>query len=845
MFRKISPWIALLMLVVSDSSMALGLGDIKLNSSLNQPFDAEIRLISADSLAKSQIVINLASQDEFNRAGVEHYFFLRSLKFVPVVKADGSVYVKVTSKEAIKEPFLDFLIEVNWPNGRIIREYTVLLDPPAFTEVQMSSTPETAVSNSNNNYQPKKVETNTIAADNWSGDNAIAVQGSSNNDRANSDAKTDSYVVKDADTLWGIARKNRAQNTSIQQTMVAIFNANPAAFSDNNMNQLKRGSALQIDSAQAGLSQQQALLEIARQNQLWGGRGNAGTRPDAVIDTADYASTSTTGASSEPRLKLAAVGEGDTGGSSNGRESEAVTTLSAENQSLRSQVDSKNERIEKLERLLELQSSQMASISDNANANSASEDNASSDINLDLTSGSESPEANAADISSELESDVSAAAVIDPADSTKTTNTNIDNDAAVVENVIDAQEPQSEVAEPSVEQLSNINTAPTMNKKEQSLLDSITNLSNTVWLALGSGVFVIFFSFLYIRRRNMADEEFQESLVVPVTEDLDEDGHGVADDILAAEMGVDHDYIPESEIDDFNDDAVDTETNADPLGEADVYLAYGKFDQAERILRDALEEEPDRLDLRLKIMECFAETKSLSEFKDQKREILEVLATDDTVAEQVNIMERQAWPEEQQQLDDLPSTEDIFGDLSFGNDAAEDELSFPDENDSETNFESIKESDLDDALEMSNTETDDELTTNESDDISTENEYIDADIDLESDGVDFTTDDDDDIAVSTETPSNAVTEDVDFISESDLMDSEMDDDLDDDLEDEPIDESILDLGDVDEASTKLDLARAYIDMEDFDGASEILQEVLTEGSESQKSEAEELLEKMK
>ncbi len=857
MFRKIFPWIALLLLVVSDSSMALGLGDIKLKSALNQPFNAEIQLISADSLAKSQIVINLASQEEFSRAGVEHYFFLRSLKFVPVFKDDGSVFVKVTSKEAIKEPFLNFLIEVNWPNGRMIREYTVLLDPPAFTEVELTSAPEAAVSTSNNNYQPKRVETNTIAEDNWSDNDRYSDNSSDSSDDGSS---VDDYQVKDADTLWGIARKNKLQNTSIQQTMVAIFNANPSAFSNNNMNQLKRGAVLEIASAsQSGLSQQQALLEIARQNQLWGGRGNAGTRPDAVIDTADYASTSSGGTDSEPRLRLAAVGEGDTGGSSSALESEAVTTLSVENQSLRSRVDSQAERIEKLERLLELQSNELAAASDNAAT--------SNEVNADPNSAAELTQTEAGDVAGSTEVATLDEDSLTAAEDTAANTSEISDDplSAIADDLNNAgqqsaEEEQTSEVETAVTEndtateptkVDNINTAPAMVTKDESFLDSITNftssLGTTVWLAIGSGIFIIFFSFLYIRRKNMEDEDFQDSLVVPVTEDFEDEMPVVGDEILAAEMGVDHDYIPESELENFDDDAVDTETNADPLGEADVYLAYGKFDQAERILRDALEEEPDRLDLRLKIMECFAETKSLSEFKDQKREILDVLATDETVAEQVNIMERQAWPEEQQQDDSLPSTEDIFGDLSFGNDEqSSDDLSFPDEKDTNDSVE-VNNDDLDSALDMSTAAASDESRNSEQSDSLTSDEFIDADIDLESDGLDFNSAADEESLNDDSVDGNhqAASEDVDFISESELMDSEMDDDLSTDEEEEPIDESILDLGDVDEASTKLDLARAYIDMEDFDGASEILQEVLTEGSDSQKTEAEELLDKMK
>ncbi|HFB67285.1 MAG TPA: hypothetical protein ENJ60_17245 [Aeromonadales bacterium] len=864
MIRKASPWvIAGCMLGLNSAAYALGLGEIKLHSNLNQPLNAEIRLLSAESLSKEQIIANLAKASEFERAGVEHNFFLHQLRFRPVFNKDGSVYIKVTTREPVKEPFLDFLLEVNWPNGRVMREYTLLLDPPVFSKVDLTSSPEAPVATSqndsyqnnresvsNNSFNEQAVETRTIQTDNWSG-------------------STDGeYRVRDADTLWSIARKNRAQNASIQRTMVAIYESNPDAFNNSNMNELKRGSILKMpdDASVESLSQQQALLEIARQNQLWGGRGGAGTRPDVVVDTAEYATSTATSSANKARLKLSAPGTGDNSANSATMESEAVATLSDENQTLKTRLQDQTDRIEKLERMLALKNDELSSIQNNSaqeagnNQTEQAENTVAETLseNNDVVPATES----GADITTEtidnpndqINAVNETAASDDTLNSTNSLEADSSSSVAETDAVNDPEKTASDnSANKAPEVADNINTAP-VQPAEKSFMDSITDLGMTVWMAIGSGILVIFFSILWFRRRNMEEEDFQESLVVPVGGELNEDDLPVVgDDILAAEMDMDEDYIPESEAMLDDEDALDVESNTDPLGEADVYLAYGKYDQAERILRDALDEEPERTDLRLKLMECFAESKALSEFKEQKRELLEVLATDSAVAEQVSIMEREAWPEEAAK-DELPSTEDIFGDLSFAgeaeadDEAEEDELVFPEDSADGTQIEPIGEENVaasDEALEFTPSSAGEESAKADSE---TE-EHLSIDDELENDDLDFKSADMDfsETREEAEEFAESVAEEgVDFISESELMDTEFtDDDLDDELDDDEIDESILDLGDVDEASTKLDLARAYIDMEDYDGASEILQEVVTEGSDKQKAEAEELLTKMK
>ncbi|WP_338801106.1 FimV/HubP family polar landmark protein [Pseudomonas sp. RSB 5.4] len=113
----------------STWSMALGLGDITVHSALNQPLKADIALVDAAGLSASDLSASLATADEFGRAGVERVFFLNDLKFTPILHGNRPM-IRVTSRKPVNEPFLNFLVQLNQPNGRLLREYTVLIDPP-------------------------------------------------------------------------------------------------------------------------------------------------------------------------------------------------------------------------------------------------------------------------------------------------------------------------------------------------------------------------------------------------------------------------------------------------------------------------------------------------------------------------------------------------------------------------------------------------------------------------------------------------------------------------------------------------------------------------------------------
>ena len=130
----------------SNSSFALGLGEIHLNSALNEPMSAEIDLIAASPEELSALRATLAPRDAFTRYGIDRPPFLSTLTFKVAKSKDGRDVLQVRSTDAIPEPFVTFLVEVNWARGRLMREYTVLLDPPVYTpgENASSSAPVTA-----------------------------------------------------------------------------------------------------------------------------------------------------------------------------------------------------------------------------------------------------------------------------------------------------------------------------------------------------------------------------------------------------------------------------------------------------------------------------------------------------------------------------------------------------------------------------------------------------------------------------------------------------------------------------------------------------------------------------
>src|SRR3990167_2246493 len=135
MTRKL--FLAISLASLSFSSMyahALGVGEANVKSALNQPLVAEIELLSVGELPEAEILPALATREEFDRAGVDRVFFLSDIRFNVVKNASGKLMISLSSKKPVRDPYLNFLVEIIWPSGRLLREYSLLIDPPVFNQ---------------------------------------------------------------------------------------------------------------------------------------------------------------------------------------------------------------------------------------------------------------------------------------------------------------------------------------------------------------------------------------------------------------------------------------------------------------------------------------------------------------------------------------------------------------------------------------------------------------------------------------------------------------------------------------------------------------------------------------
>ncbi|MDC0435544.1 hypothetical protein OAM69_07935, partial [bacterium] len=135
--RKLATAAAVSLALASGGAFGLGLGEIEMQSALNQRLEAEIQLTSVEPGELEGMIVQLASPEAFARAGIERSDVLTDLRF-SVDQSSGNPVIKIESTSPVVEPFLNFLVEVDWPQGRMVREYTVLLDPPVFTSPSAS-----------------------------------------------------------------------------------------------------------------------------------------------------------------------------------------------------------------------------------------------------------------------------------------------------------------------------------------------------------------------------------------------------------------------------------------------------------------------------------------------------------------------------------------------------------------------------------------------------------------------------------------------------------------------------------------------------------------------------------
>lgn len=215
--------------LLAGQASALGVGDITLHSALNQPLDADIELLDVGDLGADEIEVRLAGADVFAAAGVERLQFLNELRFSPVLQGRGGNRIHVSSSRPVQEPYLNFLVEVARPNGRIVREFTVLLDPLGYTP-RMLPAARSGIEPQRQSSTPAPAPRSAAAVV----DPALLEPG-------------DEYLARPNDNLWAISGRLRgAGNADRAQLMETLYQLNPQAFVNADRHRLKAGARLRL-----------------------------------------------------------------------------------------------------------------------------------------------------------------------------------------------------------------------------------------------------------------------------------------------------------------------------------------------------------------------------------------------------------------------------------------------------------------------------------------------------------------------------------------------------------------------------------------------------------------------
>ncbi len=875
--RKLVLAIAAASALSSGMAHALGLGELTLKSTLNQPLEAEIELLDVKDLTAAEVVPSLASPEDFAKAGVDRQAFLNDLIFTPVLNASGKSVLRVTSSKPLSEPMVKFLVQVMWPNGRLLRDYSVLLDPSKFS-------PQTA------DAAAQPAPSQTITAPTTGATHPAQ------------------YTTTPRDTLWEIAAKAR-NGGSVQQTMLAIQALNPDAFIGGNINLLKTGQVLRLpDSVQStALPQSKAIAEVAAQNEAWrqGRRyvAKPGTGQQQLDATKRGRANTGAAPNAEDKLSLVSAesakarGKGPAGDAKALSNKLAVTqesldTTRRDNEELKSRMADLQSQLDKLQRLIELKNNQLAK--------------------MQAEGPGAAPAVNPAVVPvPAITAELAATPATTPAEAASASPT-----------------PESAIAPPVDMPAETPVVEPKPAVDDEKTFNEL--LTNPVLLGLvGGGAVVLLLLLLLLARRRKAQQEAEKHVRM---------ARALADE---QDFSAEQD-LPESSFEGLEVPAASVKLNTpapaptpapvvapivmaepiaaplvapaaersdDVLDKAQSHISAGRLNQAAALLEEGVSLEPQRSDLRLKLMEVYGQQGDRDAFVGQERQLvangdnfakveelksrfpaMAVAATAGLAAAAVAaeldaqyvkdlLLDEPQEPAPAPVEDDLDSTFDLSLDdldnitpvepapviepqapVELDEFPSDDDLSFESVLQQQTeikeNLDDLSDFDLDldlgaEPAPSTAALADDDFLLDLDEgvkDLPPVEPPVVADVpqdDLEL-PADF------DLSLSDEMDSNPAAEPDAFAAELDDVNAELDR-LSQSIAEPTFTEADAalggDLGEddfdflagTDEAATKLDLAQAYIDMGDSDGARDILNEVLTEGDEKQRGEAKEML----
>ncbi|MGB5325726.1 MAG: FimV/HubP family polar landmark protein, partial [Pseudomonadales bacterium] len=611
MKTKLATAILLAGMLQANPASSLGLGEINVASQLNQHFSADIPFLNSAGLDPSQIIVGLASAADFERADVERHYFLNSLEFRVQRDNRGRQVLKVSTPDVMREPYLNFLLEVRWPNGRMLREYMVLLDLPIYSarNTAQPAEPSGRVAVMSKPTVRTRFEPRPVAGD------AERLPSSSA-------GGAPTYTVRSNDSLWKIARATMP-DTDVNRAMLALQRENPQAFINGNINLLKRGAVLRLpDFADVDrVSAVAANQAVSAAEKSWRSRNAA-----APSDLRPLQDASRKVASSDTALP----------------EADGRLTLSSENMSVADRLPRRDGTAAAIAGTARAAKA-IASIPGSGEISQLQSELAASLENLDraamenqsLVERISDVEAKFDDLERllklkdrELES-VRAAleqrqAMLESGELPQTSSAFADSAAAV----------------PGVDR----SAAPAAAQK--GLLERIadafsTSVSGLLMAIAGLGIVLAgLVAWLFARKKDDYTATVFETPAAAYDEDEFEPAAPNANTVAAvdpandAELRGEFDQQFERSFDGSDDDyaavakgAADEESTLeelpdDPIAEADIYLAYGRNDQAVSMLEAAIEQEPLRTDLRMKLLEVYDEIGDAAQVEIQKAQIL-------------------------------------------------------------------------------------------------------------------------------------------------------------------------------------------------------------------------------
>lgn len=557
--------------LVASTANAAGLGKLTVLSSLGQPLRAEIELTSVSAEEASALVAKLAPADAFRTANIDFNPALSSLRF-EVEPRNGRQVIKVSSSQAINEPFVDMLLELSWTGGRMVREYTFLLDPPDLRATQAPQVTAPVDVSNRTGQAPAAAPAQTPVAAQPAATAAAPARAEPARPQPAAKPATKAaadYTVKQGDNLTRIANQVKPVDVSLDTMLVALYRANPEAFAGKNMNRLKSGQILAVPDAE--------------QIRAVGGEGEA--HGVVVAHAADF---------NAYRAKLA----GQVAASSAAKETEPSKIASGK---------------------------VTAKVEEKPNATNTAQDK------LTLSKATtEKPQAGKTGVAAEEDKIAKQKQVDEAAARVKELEKNV-NDleklmALKSKTAADVKAPAASASASASAAASAPASAPAEVKPKRTLVlppkfaePSLfeTLMDNITYVGLAAAAVLAGALGIMASRR-------RKKFVVPQDEPsiLGDTALPPQQPLIAEAGGQSIDTNNSVFNSNFAPSASQLDTNeVDPVAEADVYIAYGRDAQAEEILKEALRTHPERHAVRLKLMEIYAARKDARAFETQASEL--------------------------------------------------------------------------------------------------------------------------------------------------------------------------------------------------------------------------------